>query len=192
MKKSLSACFTLMLSILFIVNFQVTAYANGGGDGSGNGKNRGEKALVLETSSIENNAKDVELNEAIKLTFSNNIVHMSVAESNQKMIKLLDETGSELEINVEMADDQIEREKRNDVIVTARESLKEGSSYKLLVDQAFQAKNGSTLAEPIEINFSTVGGQTTSSSSLILYSSIGALLLLIIIVLVKKRKTTQS
>ena len=127
----------------------------------------GDKALELDSSNVEDGAVDVVVTQEFKLVFTNNVINMKVKDENIKLISLKDSKGEAVEINVEMADDQVSPDLKRDVVVKAVSELNEGEVYSLVVQKGFSAKNGSLLADEVVINFTTVGGSGSSITLLI-------------------------
>jgi len=92
----------------------------------------------------------------IELYFSKNVVNMMVSENNKKCFRLLDNKGSEIPIQVEMADDQIERERRH-IIKISIQNIEPLKDYKLMISSDLEAKNGIKLKNQIEMAFTTLG-----------------------------------
>jgi hypothetical protein len=129
--------------------------ANGGGDGGGNGGGSG--GLNLVSSFPQNNDKDVTLPVEIKLEFSKNVVNMSVKENNLKCFSLSNSEGKSVPIEVQMPDDQMEPDRKREIIVVPKEELDQGSSYTLKINAALISKSGVNLGKDIEITFLTQG-----------------------------------
>ena len=127
----------------------------------------GDKALELDSSNVEDGAVDVVVTQEFKLVFTNNVINMKVKDENIKLISLKNSKGEAVEINVEMADDQVSPDLKRDVVVKAVSELNEGEVYSLVVQKGFSAKNGSLLADEVVINFTTVGGSGSSITLLI-------------------------
>lgn len=169
----------MIVTLLLVSLFAVPVYA---GDGNG------DSALKLENSSVIDGESNVEIDREIILTFSNNVVNLKVKDNNVKCFTLLDSDENVVSIEVKMADDQVERDKRNDIIIAPVEELREGTKYTLVVSSLLTAKNGNKLDEELTISFSTVGEvESNKQSSKILW--IGVILLVVIVfVIIKKKK----
>ncbi|MBB6480395.1 Ig-like domain-containing protein [Spirochaeta isovalerica] len=116
----------------------------------------GNKPLSLSSSSPENGASGISVDAVLELEFSNNVVNLSVQENNKASIVLRDGDGKVLEIEVIFPDDQLEPEKKRMIAVRPVSPLEKGTLYTLEIAPTFQAKNGSSLAEPVELTFTTV------------------------------------
>ncbi|MBQ2697649.1 MAG: Ig-like domain-containing protein, partial [Clostridia bacterium] len=127
---------------------------NGGGDGSGGGSGDGggsAEALAVESSSLAEGGVLV-AGESITLTFSKNVCHSSVRDANAALISLVDAAGAAVEITVTLADDQIEPDKRNDIVITPAAPLAEGS-YTLTAAAGITSKSGVSTAEDYVLSF---------------------------------------
>lgn len=141
--------FMVVLACFFIGQ---TAYAEG--DSSGGGKS---EPLGLVSSSIQNGATGVAIKPEIKLTFTKNIVNMSVVENNRKCFSLQAANGAAIPINLILADDQIDFEKRNDAIIIPKNNLAPGTAYTVVVSSTLTSKSGVTTGKEIRISFTTEG-----------------------------------
>ncbi len=147
----LAALAVMMVMVLMPLPVQA---ADGDGDGSGGGQNN---PLVIESSTPADGAAGVSNLEYIKLVFSKNVVYMTVRDKNMQGFSLW--SGSErIPADVIMADDQVEREKRNDVLVKPRQPLKAGATYRVEIAPEVQSKSGVTLGKKATITFTMAGG----------------------------------
>lgn len=121
------------------------------------------KELTLDTSSVEDGAKDVSVMPEIELTFTNNVVNMKVKDDNMTMIEMKDSSDNSVAIIVEMADDQIQPDLKRIVNVKPESELKAGETYTLIIKKGFKSKTGSEIANDISIGFTTEGGSSSSS-----------------------------
>jgi hypothetical protein len=147
----------VLLFILFLSSFFIGQIAYAEGDGTGGGKS---EALMLNSSSINDGATGVSLKPEIKLTFSKNIVNMTVYENNMKCFSLQTANGTSIPIDVILADDQIEFEKRNDAIITPKANLAQGTTYSVVISPSLMSKSGVTTGKVIKITFTTGGVQS--------------------------------
>ncbi len=115
--------------------------------------------LTLESSSPENGAVDVamELDE-IELMFSKNVVNMKVSENNKTCIDFVDEDGNTIPFELIMADDQVDREKRDYLTIRPEGALSEGTTYVVKISKELTSKSGTALEDDLEISFTTLGG----------------------------------
>lgn len=100
-------------------------------------------------------ASSVSIDTEIYLLFNKNVVNMSVKENNRNNIRLIDESGKEIPIDIIFADDQIEPEKRREILIKPKENLKKSTTYKVQILPDFMAKNGKKAGELIEVVFET-------------------------------------
>lgn len=139
---------------------------------SGGGKST---PLSMVSSSITNGETDVAPDREIKLVFSKNISNITVKENNLNCFSMTDSSGQPLPISVILFDDQLEREKRNDVVIQP-EALRDPEKYSITVSTALTSKNGASLSEPIVVEFSTAGYKAPRPKHLILRLSVVGLL----------------
>ncbi len=152
MKKNWGRVPVFILVILCSLALVVPALA-GQGDGSGGGK---DQPLALTSSSPADGQNDVALSTEIKLTFSKNVVYMTVRDSNSKCLRLYSQDGKEVPIEVIMADDQVEFDKRRDIVIKPRQELQAGTKYTVKVAPQLESKSGVNLGQEITISFTTV------------------------------------
>lgn len=117
----------------------------------------GNNPLTIESSTPADGDLDVSKDAEIVIVFSKNIVNMAVKENNANCFTMNDNEGNDIEIDIVMADDQIDREKRHDVQIIPVGGLEEGKQYTINISKDMSAKNGNTLGEDKIITFSTVG-----------------------------------
>jgi len=115
----------------------------------------GNKPLQLVTSSLDQADNLVNCNPVINFIFSNNVVNMKVSDMNKTCFTL--QTLNEMLINIEviMADDQIEPEKKRIISVKPLKSLSANTHYMLMISNSLSAKNGNTLSNDIKVEFKT-------------------------------------
>lgn len=186
MKKTITL--TIMVAA-FLLAVTVTAWAAGDGSGGGSGGGAG-KPLEIVSSSISNGESDVNLDREINFVFSKNIANISVADNNRQCFTMTDSSGNTIPIEVIIFDDQLEREKRNDIIVKP-ETLQEAEQYTITISPDLQAKSGDKLGEENKYTFSTVGfaAETSgNSSSLWIYIVVIALIVAAAFLFIKGRK----
>lgn len=122
----------------------------------GTGGNKDEP-LSLVTSSITNGETNISIKPTIKLTFNKNIVNMSVSENNKTYFTIQKADGQTIPIDVVLADDQIEFEKRNDAVLIAKADLENGTNYSIVISPLLKSKSGISLGNEIRISFTTEG-----------------------------------
>ena len=141
--------FIIIISI-FISNL---GFATGGkGDGSGEGY---KNPLALESSNLKDGDQNISLSPVINLVFNKNVVHMSVKKNNIDSISIEDNSGKSIAILVEMADDQVEPNKRREIIVKPVKPLVSNTKYTLNIKSTLGSKSEMNLSQPIKINFTT-------------------------------------
>lgn len=171
---------TIALSLLFSVG---QGFAEGGQGG-------GNNPLTLEEVTPNDGASGVAVDSQIKFTFSNNVINMKVKENNKICFSLKDNDGKNIPFDIVMADDQIEKDKKNDIILVPTNGLEEGKEYSVTVSSTLQAKNGKSLEEDIIVTFATVGG--ANGLNHIFKIVIVVLLLVITYVVWKRQKKTAK
>ncbi|HZX20893.1 MAG TPA: Ig-like domain-containing protein, partial [Clostridia bacterium] len=132
-----------------------------GGESEGKKKN----PLVLVSGNLSDGAKDVPVQTEIILNFSKNIAHMTVLDENAKCFSLVDAEGKPVQVDVVIADSQIEPEKRRDVHIRPLHDLEPGATYTVVVAPSFQSKSEVKLGEELKINFTTAGDKTPMDPS---------------------------
>ncbi|BES64518.1 hypothetical protein SANA_09570 [Gottschalkiaceae bacterium SANA] len=116
--------------------------------------------LTLESSSPENGAVDISTDlEEIELMFSKNVVNMKVSENNKTCIEFVDQDGNQVSFDLFMADDQVDREKRDYLYIRPRNTLLEGTTYIVKISKDLTSKSGTALEEALEVSFTTIGGE---------------------------------
>ncbi len=144
------------------VTEEKTESATGGnGDGSGGGKG---EPLELVSSTPGDGEKGVALDIEIRLSFSKNVINMMVKDGNLKCFSLFADN-QPVEIEVLMADDQVEPEFKRDVVIVPVEGLQPDKSYIIKVAPEFQSKGGVLLGKELKINFSTGNGTEGSEAA---------------------------
>jgi hypothetical protein len=144
--------FLILLAVLSLVLIVLPAAA---GDGSGTGGGQ-DNPLALVSSNPSDGRKDVGLPVEIKLCFSKNVVHMTVRDNNRKCFSLYSADGT-VPVEVVMADDQIEPEKKREVVLKPLGDLRSGAAYTVRVAPELQSKSGVFLGKQVEISFTTTG-----------------------------------
>ena len=136
----------IWLMILLLL-FAFPALAEGG-NGTGGGK--GETVSVDKTSVEEGGTAAPD--EEIILTFTNNVVNAKVRDKNAGLISLVNEAGDLVEIDVILADDQVEPDLKREIKVVPKTPLEAGK-YALTAHAGITAKNGSEMAEDFVLTF---------------------------------------
>ncbi len=141
----------LILTITISLLLPFSSHADNG-DGSGGGH---DNPFALVSSYPSNGQKDVALPVEIKLSFSKNVINMSVKDNNQKCFSLQSSDGKVIPIEVIMADDQIEPEKKRDVLLKPLQKLNPGIGYTVKIAAGLMSKSGVTLGKTVAIIFET-------------------------------------
>jgi len=129
-------------------------------DGSGE-----TNQFTLVSSSITDGQSDVTLEQSIVLKFSKNVANISVKDNNLTCFTLTDESGQLVPVDVIIADDQIERDLRNDISVKPVDKLSEAKQYTLTISDKVKAKSGETLGTNHKITFTTVGSRAVPTAA---------------------------
>lgn len=152
---------------IFIIVLFMLAAGTGlalAGDGSGDGSGGNQKnPLVIESSFPADGATNVADLEFIKVVFSKNIAYMTIRDNNIKCVSLWSE-GENIPCEIIIADDQIAREKRNDIIIKPLQALQQGSNYRVEFAPELKSKSGVTLGSKKTISFTTAGSKGTLAS----------------------------
>ena len=154
MKNKSSLWAIIVLAVLACALLVLPAMAEGDGDGSGGGKG---VPLGLASSNPADGQKDVPVKGDIQLTFNKNVIFLGIREANKTCFSLSAADGSQVPIEVIMADDQLEFEKRRDIALRPLEELKPGTAYVVRISPQLQAKNGTSLDHEVRVNFVTAG-----------------------------------
>lgn len=130
---------------------QEESATGGKGDGSGGGKG---EPLELVSSIPKDGESGVALNTEIRLSFNKNVINMMVKDDNLKCFSLFADN-EPVEIEVSMADDQIEPEYKRDVVLVPVGGLQPDKNYTIKVAPELQSKGEVALGKELKINFST-------------------------------------
>jgi hypothetical protein len=130
-----------------------TSSTSSTGGGTGGGKS---EPLALVNVQPADQSREIPLNQAFTLTFNKNVVYLLVRTNNQAAITLWAD-GQPVPIAIDMADDQLEFEKRNDIIVRPLNPLQAKTAYILKIDTTLVAKSGAHLTGPLTLHFYTIG-----------------------------------
>ena len=176
----------IAICVLAITMPAVAFAAGGGGGGGGNGGGSGEP-LVVESASIEEGAT-LDSVDSITLVFSKNVCEASVRDANLALGSVIDAKGNAVAAKVVLADDQVEPDKRNDMVFQFEKPLAAGT-YKVIAKAGITSTSGDSLAEDYVLNF-TVKGAAASGSTNAVPIIIGAVVIIAVIagVLVARRK----
>ena len=115
----------------------------------------GNKPLELVSTNPADNSTGVPLDSIITLAFSNNVVNFSVSEANCECFELKTVSGSTVPVEIVMADDQVEPEKKREIIIKPVDQFHAETEYELIISSSLQGKNGKTLGSDQIIRFTT-------------------------------------
>lgn len=152
---------TMIMTALFLGMPALQAYADNG-DGTSGGQG---EPLTLVSSDPAQNQQGVLLSAEITLTFSKNVINMSVSENNQKCFSLHSADGKQIPIKVLMADDQMEPEKKRIIIISPTAQLSPDTQYTVKISPDLSSKSGVTLGQPVSITFATAKGSAAQDKS---------------------------
>jgi len=113
-------------SILLFAFCSMPSLAQGGG---------GNNPLVLVGHKlVDELSEDGTRTTQIELVFSKNVVNLAVSEHNKTCFKVLSKDEEvEIPVQVQMADDQIEREKRNIITLVIEKPLEPLKAYQIII-----------------------------------------------------------
>ena len=148
MKKAL----TLALLLLLFIALPVSALAEG--DGSGGGS---DEPLSLANSSVPDGSTGVPVDVTIALTFSKNVVNMSVKDNNKTCFNLNNNEGGIVSISVLMGDDQVDPTIKRIINIKPQADLASDTTYKLTISGNLTSKSGAQLGENVVLSFTTKG-----------------------------------
>ena len=159
----------MALSVLMMLSITAQAAGgNGGGNGGGTGGGSRDgtgggktEALTVESTSVEDGAV-LAPEDAITLVFTKNVVNSSVKETNLPLFTVTDDSGAEVEITVTMADDQIEPDKKNDVVIAPADTWAEGA-YTLTAQAGITSKSGDVMEQDYTLMFSVAAAGNTAA-----------------------------
>ena len=149
----------------------------------------GNKPLFLDTSTPEDGAADIPLDQEIKFVFSKNVVNLSIKENNLKCLTMEDSEGNDVPIEVVMGDDQIHPDEKRYIIIKPVDGLVENMTYTVIISPDMLAKNGNNLGEETTVSFSTISTEPSTSSFNTAGIALAAVLIALSVVLINKRKS---
>ncbi len=152
MKNRIVLCLLVIFAALIMT--AAIAYAE---EGSGEGENSDEGLFIAE-SSVPNGQTDVPIDAVIRFVFNKNVVNMTVAQNNSGCFSLMDPSGTNIPIIVEMGDDQIDPTIKRIISIRPVAALKAGTLYTIHISENLTAKNGTKLGTPIDMSFKTRSG----------------------------------
>jgi hypothetical protein len=143
----------IILATIFLLFTSLSVLA-GEGDGSGGGQT---VPLGLASSTPSNGQTGVELQPLVKLTFNKNVINLAIRDVNKNCFALVTSAGSQVPIEVIMADDQLYPEEKRNISVKPLQALQPGTAYTLKISPELMAKNGTSLGHEVTLNFVTEG-----------------------------------
>lgn len=148
--------FTMLLSLTLsiLLLFRTPVYA-----GNGNGKSVPE----LKSSTPADGDTKVSLTPEITLIFTNNITNQSVRDNNMNCIKLTDSNGENVDIEISLADDQVEPDQKEpdqkeQAVVIPKSTLKPDTKYTIVIAPELTSKNGVQAGKETTVSFTTQDG----------------------------------
>jgi hypothetical protein len=126
--------------------------ADGDGDGSGGGS---DEPLTLASSSVPDGSTGVAADVVITLTFSKNVVNMSVQDNNMGCFSMLDAAGAPVAVSVLMGDDQVDPSIKRIIQIKPVSDLQPGAAYTLVISGSVTSKSGVSLGQDLTIGFTT-------------------------------------
>lgn len=156
----------IIIAVFLFTLSPISAFADGG-DGSGDGKGLGENkdiVLTLESSSIKDNSSNIAINETIQLDFNKNICNITVLANNKMCFHLTDENGNTVPIKLIFPDDQFQQDYKRQVFIIPQQDLESNSCYRIAVDSALTAKNGTLIDNAHTITFTTGSDRTNAEN----------------------------
>lgn len=148
----------------------------------------GNNPLFINECTPVDGSSNIPTDTEIKINFSKNVVNLSVKDTNLKCFSMKDNEGNVADVNVVMADDQIDRENRNDIILVPVNGLEEEKEYTITISSNLTAKNGNTLGEEKTITFSTVGFVNEDKVDIVKIALIIIIAVIIVFVVIKLNK----
>lgn len=153
-----TSCLLVIFSMIMLMFLSLPALA-GEGDGSGGGQG---EPLRLDSSSPYNGQSGVPTDVLITMTFNKNVVNMTVSDNNLNCFSLYAADGSKIPVEVIMADDQIEPEKKRIISLQPLQDLKHNTAYTVKVSSALQSKSGNIINGDLNITFITAKDSTSA------------------------------
>lgn len=151
-----------MPALAFAANGDGTG--GGGGNGSGGGTGGGSDApLVVESASIENGTQ-IGSEESITLVFSKNVCEASVRDANRALVTVKDSQGNDVPAVVTLVDDQVEPDKKNNIVVSF-DTAPVAGAYTLTAQAGITSKSGDVLAEDYVLEFTIAADQSGAAAN---------------------------
>lgn len=153
-----TSCLLVIFSMIMLIFLSLPALA-GEGDGSGGGQG---EPLRLDSSSPYNGQSGVPTDVLITMTFNKNVVNMTVSDNNLNCFSLYAADGSKIPVEVIMADDQVEPEKKRIISLQPLQELKQNTAYTVKVSSVLQSKSGNIMGGDLNITFITAKDSTAA------------------------------
>lgn len=175
--------FKMKKILLFVlVCMLISTFSVFAGDGGG------VSVPELAESFPADDTKGVAIDSEIKLVFTNNIADASVRENNIEAISMVDENGNNVEIEVVLADTQIEPDKKRDIVIMPINELEEGTTYTIKVSENLTSKNGVSAEKAMTVSFTTAGEVKDGIMSNKVIIPLAILLVIIVSIIIFKKK----
>lgn len=146
---------SLVVVVLVLIAMVPAAFAQGGGGGGGGQGGGKDQPLKLLSVTPADGAANVSLKPEITMVFNKNVVDLRVREANAQKFSMKDASGNQVAIEVVMADDQIEPEKRDIITVVPKEQLKPGTAYTVVVAPGLESRSSDQTDQEITVTFTT-------------------------------------
>ena len=161
-RNSCIICLAFLLALAIILSGTHLVQA---ADGDGSGGGQGQPLEIVDVIPADgSDGVDINL-EQLTVTFSKNIAYMTVRENNRGCFSLW--AGQEpVPVDIFIADDQIERDKRHEVVIKPQQRLQPGTTYHLRIAPQMESKSGVTLGREIILTFTTAGSSEKQISDL--------------------------
>lgn len=154
----------LVLTVLMLSAMAPAAFAQGGGGGGGGqGGGKGQPLELLSVTPADG-AVNVSLKPEITMVFNKNVVDLRVREANAQKFSMKDAAGNAVPIDVVMADDQIEPEKRDIITIVPREQLKPGTVYTVVVAPGLESRSSDKTDKEITVTFTTAAAGASTET----------------------------
>lgn len=150
----------IIMALLLVCLMLTTGTVMASGDGTGGGQ---DDPLELVASSVSDGAVDVAVDATIRMEFNKNVTFDTVRAGNMAAFSLEDENGSDVGIDVILAD-ATNRDERDFINVEFTNDLEPDTSYTLTAATSLQSKSGDNPAAPIVIEFTTRSAAAAATS----------------------------
>lgn len=157
-----------VISMLALPSLALAAGGNGsgGGDGSGGRNDGGNNVPTLVASNpADGSSVSIDAANDIWLQFSNNVAEPTVSADNIAKVHLQKEDGTNVAVTVNIADTQVEPDKRQYIYITPDDALEPGQTYVIVADAGITAKNGNATKEGSRVTFTIEGSADAATPS---------------------------